>query len=77
MVLVAYLTILMFQLLLVSKLARKYPQSPFFLVKASVKQNLPLLDILFCCRAAANIFFTTIKPIDGRGRLGPYSSVEL
>ena len=46
MVLVAYLTILMFQLLLVSKLARKYPESPFFLVKALLSRSC--LYLIFC-----------------------------
>ena len=78
MALAAYLTILLFQLLLVSKIARKYSQSLFFFSgQGFVKQKLPLLEMLFFCRAATNIFFTTIKPIDSRGRWGPYSSMEL
>ena len=49
----------------------------FFSGQGFVEQKLPLLEMLFFCRAATNIFFTTIKPIDSRGRWGPYSSMEL
>ena len=46
MALVAYLTILLIQLLLVSKIARKYSQSPFFLVKVFLNKSCLCLR---CC----------------------------
>lgn len=46
MALVAYLTILLFQLLLVSKIARKYSQSPFFLVNVILNKSCLCLR---CC----------------------------
>ena len=76
MELVAYPTTLLFQLLLVSKIAGKYPKSPIFLVKVLLSK-ICLCLIFFFFRAAANIYFTAIKPIDSRGRSGPHSSVEL
>lgn len=46
MALAAYLAILLFQLLLVSKIARKYSQSPFFLVKLLLSKSCLCLK---CC----------------------------
>ena len=67
MALVAYLTILMFQLLLVSKLARKYPQSPFFfLVKALLSKSC--LCLIFC-------FAVELQPTFSSQPLNP-STVE-